>query len=421
MLNFFLILLFIRPFISSLAFPYADSIYWLGLFVFLLCWIILSHRNFNKLKFRFRLWRDQIGTKFRCDPAEGGAKGDSARAKRVPIWKDLPLNEGKSIKYPLALFISALLVSAFFSTHKNLSLRELSKYAAYLLVFLISASFTDKEKIKIIRAILLAGFIIGLLTIYQYFFGFQHLLDYTAKKGITNQFALDYIVRKRVFFPFVTPNALAGYLIMIIPLTLIYRQTILLVIPLILCLFLTQSLGALLSLFLGVIIYFYLQVQGKFRKRSLLILLGLLAMAGFILIMRMETQKEHFQLAFSTTMRLSYWQETIQLIKSHPFIGVGPGNFDLTDSRYAHNSYLQLWAETGILGMSAFIWLIFTIFRPALKNINYPGGKKLTLCLYTASIVFLTHNFIDFTFFLPEISLIWWTIMGLLISFRHLF
>jgi len=47
----------------------------------------LSHRNFNELKFRFRLWRDQIGRRFRCDPAEGGPEGDSARAKRVPIWK----------------------------------------------------------------------------------------------------------------------------------------------------------------------------------------------------------------------------------------------------------------------------------------------------------------------------------------------
>ena len=47
--------------------------------------IILSHRNFpakrdNLLKFRFRLWRDQLGKRFRCDPAEGGPKGDCARA-----------------------------------------------------------------------------------------------------------------------------------------------------------------------------------------------------------------------------------------------------------------------------------------------------------------------------------------------------
>lgn len=35
---------------------------------------------------------DQIGVKLRCDPAKGGPKEDSARAKRVPIWK-------KSMKY----------------------------------------------------------------------------------------------------------------------------------------------------------------------------------------------------------------------------------------------------------------------------------------------------------------------------------
>jgi len=35
--------------------------------------------EFQKTKFRFRLWRDQIG-KFRCDPAKGGPKEDSARA-----------------------------------------------------------------------------------------------------------------------------------------------------------------------------------------------------------------------------------------------------------------------------------------------------------------------------------------------------
>ncbi len=48
--------------------------------------IVSSHRNFNGLKFRFRRWRDQIGAEFRCDPAEGGPEGDSARVKRVPIW-----------------------------------------------------------------------------------------------------------------------------------------------------------------------------------------------------------------------------------------------------------------------------------------------------------------------------------------------
>lgn len=52
-----------------------------------------SHLNFDCLQLRFRLWRDQIGLPvnqvgvgFRSDPANGGPKEDSVRAKRMPIW-----------------------------------------------------------------------------------------------------------------------------------------------------------------------------------------------------------------------------------------------------------------------------------------------------------------------------------------------
>lgn len=371
MLNSLLILIFVRPFISSLAFPYADSIYSLFLLIFLLCWI---------------------------------------------LSKGFPLRKIKSLKYPLLIFICALLLSTFFSYNKTAGLKELQRYAAYLLIFLAGASFADREKTKVIRAIILAGFIIGLLAIYQYFFGFRHLLDYIYKQRIPDQFALDYISRRRVFFPFVTPNALAGYLIMIIPLTFIYKYGIWLLIPLALGLFLTQSLGAFLSLFLGIMLCFYLQV--KFRKRNLLILSGLLVMAGIIFIIRLQAPKQHTQPLFSAVTRMTYWRETIALVKSHPLTGIGPGNFDLPRSRYAHNSYLQLWAETGIFGLLAFIWLTFSIVKSNLKSLKGGPSKTQTALLLTSCIAFLIHNLTDFTFFLPEASFIYWALSGLLFSFH---
>ena len=330
--------------------------------------------------------------------------------------KGLPLKEIKSLKYPLLLFICALLVSASLSYNKTAGLKELLKYANYLLIFLVIVSLVDREKTKIIRAIILAGFIIGLLTIYQYFFGFRHLLDYISKQGIPNQFALDYVSRRRVFFPFVTPNALAGYLIMLIPLTFIPRRKIWLLTPLVISLFLTQSLGAFISIFLGIIVYF--RLQGKFKKRGLLILLALFAMAGIIFILKAETQKQHLQPFFSMTMRLTYWQETFQIIKAHPLIGIGPGNFDLPRSRYAHNSYLQLWAETGIFGLLAFIWLILSIIKSKLKSPLSDSRRAQIAILLTSCIVFLIHNLIDFTFFLPEVSFIWYILSGLLFYYH---
>lgn len=367
MLSALIILIFVRPFISSLAFPYADQVYSLFLLIALLCWMLL---------------------------------------------KGFPIEKIGSLKYPFILFICALIFSTLFSLDKSVSLKELQKYAIHILIFLTSASLADREKTKIIRTIVMAGFIIGLLAIYQYFFGFRHLLDYISKQRIDSQFALDYIRRKRVFFPFATPNTLSGYLIMIIPLTFIYKDSIWLIIPLALSLFLTQSLGAFLGLFLGIMICFY--PRGQFRKRNLLILSGLLATAGIIFMIRLRTPGQHLQPLFSTVMRLSYWQETIQLIKSHPLIGIGPGNFDLPHSRYAHNSYLQLWAETGIFGLLAFIWLILSIAKSTLKSLKNGHPKTQNALLLTSCIAFLIHNLVDLTFFLPEVSFIFWALAGLL-------
>ena len=358
MLIILLILIFSRPFISSLAFPYLNSIYSALFLGFLTSWIIL---------------------------------------------KKLDLRKIKPLALPLILFSLALIVSIVFSSEKLRSFRELYKYASGIIIFLIVIPLTNSDKSRIIRVITLASLLISLMAIYQYFFGFKHLLNYIVKKEINNPFILDYVMNKRVFFPFITPNTLAGYLAMAIPLVLITndKKNWLVGLPILFALFLTKSMGAILSLSLGLGLYFYL--KSGFTKRKF-ILLGLMAIfIIFIFATRQMQGKEHLLPTFSLFRRLDYWQQTWEVIKLHPFAGIGLGNFNLNISRYAHNSYLQLAAETGILGIISFLWLVSRILKT--KNIHP--------CLITASAIFLMHNFVDFTFFLPEVSLIWWIILGL--------
>src|SRR3989338_5903798 len=372
MLNLLLILIFIRPFISSLAFPYLNSIYTYSLLIFLLFWT---------------------------------------------IFKGLPIKEIKPIRYPFVVFVFSLLISAFFSQSRISSLRELLSYAAGLMVFLACASLSWKDKFTIIRTIILAGVIIGLLALYQYFFGFSHILDYISKMKINDHFALDYIERQRVFFPFITPNTLAGYLILVIPLALINegKRKYLILAPLLSALFLTQSLGAFLSLFLGMGLYFYLRKDFSGREFTLLLILAVVSISVFSL--RQAATKEHILPAFSFFKRLAYWRDTLKIIKTHPFIGIGLGNFRLPLARYAHNIYLQIWAEIGILGVFSFLWLIAAILKSTLKKVGHSIHKKEITSLDIACLVFLIHNSLDFTFFLPELSLIWLTLLGLVFTF----
>lgn len=75
--------------------------------------------------------------------------------------------------------------------------------------------------------------------------------------------------------------------------------------------------------------------------------------------------------------RLVFWENTWQIIKKHPLLGVGTGDFpaeyekvrqERTPNHWEnvnnpHNMYLMVWAQTGVLGLSVFLWLFAAIFR----------------------------------------------------------
>ena len=83
---------------------------------------------------------------------------------------------------------------------------------------------------------------------------------------------------------------------------------------------------------------------------------------------------------YSRAMRTMIWLDTAAMIEAHPILGVGPGNFEflLTDYRsvpaqrawaklmgkinavpyFAHNEYLEIWAETGLVGVVAIAWFL---------------------------------------------------------------
>jgi len=316
----------------------------------------------------------------------------------------------KEIQIPLTLFILGLFLSIIFSQDKIQSIKELYKYITGISLLLAGFSLRKEDTEKVIYCLVAASVLISLLAIYQYFFGFRHLLSYVHTQGISDNFTLDYISQRRVFFPFVTPNILAGYLVMMIPLALAVGNNILFIVPLSIALLLTKSIGALISLFCGLAAYFYL--KGELRRKGIIFLGGISVIILIMFIIRANTQKQHLLPLFSTVMRLNYWEKGLEIIKLHPFAGVGLGNFNLAQSRYAHNSYLQLWAEIGTLGIFAFLWLVWSLLRIRVIRLKEKAKDRISSGIFLASIIFLLHNLIDFTFFLPEVCLLWWVILA---------
>lgn len=377
-----LVLIFLRPFIASLAFPYLNTAYSVILMELLLVKIFIDIKN-----------------------------------------KTFTSNTFLLVKLPLLSWLSCLILSIIFSKNRLVSICNIYTYITSILLFINALTFRENQKILLVKTLFFSGVFVCAIALYQYFFGFKHILNYVSQNGINSPFLMDYISHKRVFSPFVTPNSLAGYLIMLFPLVLLFKKDNLfytkipqaaIFLLLTFTLFLTKSLGAIICLFLVSCIYIALS-RDQAKKLNLFLPALLLLITVIILSFRSCLIQTHINPIFSVENRLSYWKTSLQIIKHAFFTGLGIGNFNMPQSRYSHNSYLQILAETGILGLLSFLWLIVSALKKALKDFkdSVNKEKQFILVVLLANISFLLHNLLDFTFYLPEIAFIWWIILGL--------
>lgn len=331
------------------------------------------------------------------------------------LFRGLPVKKFRPVKRPLLLTLLFLVIAVTCcSAVQFKSPGEIGKYFIGLLLFMIAASLSREEKDRLASAVVLSAFCISLIAAFQYFFGFDLLMDHLKETNINDLYVMEKIVQRRVFFPFPEPAILGGYLAMVLPLAFNLKRGKLFVIPLAFALLLTRSLGALFSLAIVSTVIFIL---GDHSKKKILIPLILVAIVGFVFYIRMNNPELHLLPTFSLGERLEYWKGAWGIIRTHPLIGTGLGSFDLPGrSYYAHNIFLQIWAEAGIACVFSFFWLIAAILRNGWKNLQGSPEKKRQVGLFAGACVFLIHNLVDFTFFLPAVSLIWWVMMGLLFS-----
>ena len=73
--------------------------------------------------------------------------------------------------------------------------------------------------------------------------------------------------------------------------------------------------------------------------------------------------------------RLSLWRNNLDLVVQHPILGVGPAGYapyymtyHPEDARSTHNNYFDVLAQTGVLGLLAFVWLQATLLRIGRDN-----------------------------------------------------
>jgi len=130
--------------------------------------------------------------------------------------------------------------------------------------------------------------------------------------------------------------------------------------------------------------------------------------------------------SLSGNNRLGYWKRSLSIIKDYPLFGSGLNTYALIEGRYRngwggypHNSYLQMAAETGLVGITVFLWMLFVLFRDsfkALKKIGNQQHKIFFFSLLTGLSGFLIHSFFDTNFYSVQLGSLMWIMFGVIMT-----
>jgi O-antigen ligase len=111
-----------------------------------------------------------------------------------------------------------------------------------------------------------------------------------------------------------------------------------------------------------------------------------------------------------TTGRAHFWSVTLDIIHAHPFTGTGLGAFGVIYTRYdsrnglyrleqAHNDYLQVLSDAGIVGAALGLFFIIALFRMgfARRETGDEFRRGVATGALAGCFAVLIHSFFDFT------------------------
>jgi O-antigen ligase len=179
--------------------------------------------------------------------------------------------------------------------------------------------------------------------------------------------------------------------------------------------------------FLAYQFFFRKKVEGRLLPKPVIYALSgiiIAAAAAFFLFARLDPDssiKKHITEATDFTSgntyhRLNIWKKSIPIVKEHPVLGVGAGNWKIEVSKYnvalyyndrgwvvprrTHNDYINVVTETGLLGLLVFLSMFGVLLFYLIKNIKRAenrNDKLFAIILFFALIGYMTFSFFSFT------------------------
>ncbi len=339
---------------------------------------------------------------------------------------------------PIWLFVGLAVVSCVPSIYKYDSLLSIFRLLTCVIVYYLVVNHFDRRlQLRFAALIVAIGAALSLLGIGQYFFGLDH-------SWWSNP--------RYLSATYVSHAHFAGYLEMALALNLglllgmnrqetasafhLAKWRVLLslsFVSMLTAFVLTQSRGGWIVFAVACIIGISLLVKNKsISKGSLPVFAAFLVL--FIVFIGFGADRVAYRLHTiemseeSTLMkgRIEVWERCIDMIKDRPVTGTGIGTFVWAFPKYrpegfavryhyAHNDYIQMITEMGILVIPVLLWGIFALLRKGLrrdpKDTHLTGMLRFGCAIGILSL--MLHGLVDFNFHIPANMLMFVCLAGI--------
>ncbi len=334
----------------------------------------------------------------------------------------------------LSVFLLSVILARAFSIFPELSRRGFSYYLtcfAFLYVLIRSIN-TREELTSQINHLLLGTTLSGIYGLWQSIRGIPvipYQIDIRLNEGMPG----------RVYSTFENSNNFAQILVMMIPFflaSLINAQSLkrrlflmLALLPPVVALFLSLSRSGWIGLGIS-LLCFILLVRPALLPALVIPALILIPLLPDFILKRLSTITNPQDSSLDT--RLNILKTMMPIVKDFWYTGTGLGsevltrlvrNYPLytnTEPPHSHNLYLQLWLETGIIGLISFIGFLLRLIKKSLKAIYSKESdgamRNFVIAGLSGLLGVLAIALIEYIWFYHRVMLIFWVLIGIILS-----
>ena len=349
---------------------------------------------------------------------------------------------------PILLFLLSGFFSYLHSPYQLASLNEFLRRIIYcFLAIIIIDCFEDKKNLqRIVNFLVFATYIVCIYAVIQFID--TRYFPAPPAKGL-DPFIWRWAFGNRIFSTFGNPNFFGDFLVVMSPIVLALffkKKSLHLLVLWLLITFSTvfsYSKGAWIGFGVGIIVFAFLFIgfilNVSRRKKVILILL----MSVFTI--SVVTGGILFQLKKrpdSSSFRVFTWLSCWEMINTHPIIGTGIGTFYLTypsyrrpqiffiegmhntESDHPENEFLEVFYDEGMIGISIFLLLLFTILSVGLRNLYYFRRNNynkstlsyLQLGFISAFVAQLAHDCVCVSLRFVSSGVMLWLLIGSIVA-----